>query len=232
MSAAAVSIPSQLKKLGLTFAALRASCLIDDADTRNASERLAELLQAELDGRAVREQQRREAAARLPIHGACVEDCIAASAGRLKAADVAHLRGGRWIGKRQHVVVVSPAGGGKTSLACALANEALQAGYRVRYFDVPDLIAAWGDAELGGGLHTFRRELARTDLLVLDDWGVEPLDEQDVVILRRVLHERTQKASVMLVTPLPAVDWAPWLGGGEMAESLSKRLQVSHALTL
>jgi DNA replication protein DnaC len=118
----------------------------------------------------------------------------------------------QWITRGQHVLITGATGIGKTWLACALGNAALRSGYSVLYRDVPDMLAEWETADARGTLTKLRRRLDRLDLLVLDDWAVEPLSDRDVQALRRVLHDRSSSRSIVLASPKGPAEWRTWLG--------------------
>jgi DNA replication protein DnaC len=132
----------------------------------------------------------------------------------------------QWITRGQHVLITGATGIGKTWLACALGNAALRSGYSVLYRDVPDMLAEWETADARGTLTKLRRRLDRLDLLVLDDWAVEPLSDRDVQALRRVLHDRSSSRSIVLASPKGPAKWRAWLGD-YVGDALVDRIEAA-----
>lgn len=204
------------------------------SDVRAFVERLAEGVAAEAEARAQRSMERRCAHARVPSAVGPEDVRYAPRRGFLKR-ELQEFLDVRWVRDREHLVLTGETGRGKTFVASVLANQALRSGLSVRYFDVPDLLGEWAAYDANGDLPRFRRMLARTDLLVLDDWGHrdEPLDRKDAAVLRRVVLPALEKRSVLVVAKSPPEAWAGWLGGGDTAEELVDWFaRVPHRLDL
>ena len=182
---------------------------------------LVEGLKLARDERSI---HRRFDAARLPMPSAVLEEAKCSNARGLHRDVVDDLAKGEWVKRQEHIAITGASGTGKTWLACALASTALRHGHVVRYFNVPDLLFAWSTAKARDTLDAFRNTLSRAEVLVLDDWGVERLDEEDVSILRRVLQFPLEHASVIVASPFPENHWLDWLGGEYVGESLVRRL--------
>ncbi|TDR46545.1 DNA replication protein DnaC [Tahibacter aquaticus] len=190
-------------------------------DARAFVERLAEGVVAEAEARAQRAMERRCVQARVPSAVGPEDVRYAPGRGFLKR-ELQEFLDVRWVREHEHLVLTGASGRGKTFLASVLANLVLRAGLTVRFYDVPDLLGEWAAYDANGELPRFRRLLARTDLLVLDDWGHrdEPLDRKDVGVLRRVVLPALEKRSVLVVAKSPPEAWSDWLGGGDTAEEL------------
>lgn len=202
-------------------------------DTRPFADRLHVLIEAEQHSRATATLQNRLARADVPW----------------PSADVAHLwsrpeRGFTtvmakawarcsWAQRGQHLIITGDTGTGKTWLACALANAAMRLDLTVAYWNVPDLLAGWGAAQGDHEEPSFRRRLAKVDVLMLDDWGVEPLNDEDVAFLRRVILDRVDTKSLVIVSSAPIKTWREWLGGHLLAASVVDRLEKgAHRVAL
>lgn len=207
-------LPAALKRLGLPYMADRLAALGKGTGLLVPAvlEMLVDLVQAEVDGRTERIRHKMHTEAQLTEPSASLEDVWYRANRNLEPALIRSLTDCEWIKRGQHVLVTGATGRGKTWLACALANTALRAGSSVLFRDVPDMLADWGTADADGRLLKLRRRLARLDVLVLDDWGVEPLTGKDVQALRRILHDRSTSRSIILVSPNGPEEWRTWLG--------------------
>lgn len=222
-----------LTALRLPHAAQRWAHRENTEESGSFDEKLRELLDSEIDGRAAHKQDRRAAQAKLPMPSANLEDLWTARDRCLPSVMLSQLATAKWVKGGEHVAITGKTGRGKTWLACALAQAALRAGHTVAYWDVPDLLAEWEAAEVSNRLHGLRRALDRADVLILDDWAVEPLEPRDVPVLRRALLDRLQKKSVVLVSPESKDAWRAWLGDSYVADSLVDRfVHASHGIEL
>ena len=149
----------------------------ESADLSHA-EWLGLLIDREAASRATRKFQSRMRAAKLRHVGASIEDVDYRTPRQLDRDLFRQLVQGGWIEKRQNLLVTGPCGVGKTWLACALGQKACRDGKSVLYHRLPRLFA---DLELAHGDGRFPRlfrQLLRTDLLILDDWGPDRLTPQ------------------------------------------------------
>ena len=214
----------EMKALGQPNLALIVEGLLSSKAKQPFGKVLVDVVDGLKRARDERSIQRRFDAARLTIPSAVLEDAQCSNARGLHREVVNDLAKSEWVTRHEHIAITGASGTGKTWLACALATTALRHGFTVRYVDVPDLLVAWSSAEAHNALDAFRNTLSRADVLVLDDWGVEPLEEHDVSIMRRVLQFPLENASVIVASPYPETRWVDWLGGEYVGESLMRRL--------
>jgi DNA replication protein DnaC len=204
-------------------------------DKRPFLERLLEVVQAQDGARSERSMIRRTREARLRIEGADIADVWTGGERGLLKSHLDPFRNGGWVWRHEHLVIVGKSGRGTTYIACALAQAVLRDGLRVRYEEVPTLIAEWHAAHDAGRADDFVRALERADLLVLDDWGNtdETLELADIRGLRRCLRPMLENRSVLIVSKNPPEELGEWLGGRETADELVDRLSnVAHRLEL
>ncbi|MFI9673238.1 hypothetical protein PA6566_01055 [Pseudomonas aeruginosa] len=105
---------------------------------------------------------------------ACLEDLDYRSLHGLAKALILQLSSGQWLRDGLNLIIGGPTGVGKTWLACALAHKACRDGYSVRYLRLPRLLEELGLAHGDGRFAKLMSSYAKTDLLILDDWGLAP----------------------------------------------------------
>ncbi|HYC53447.1 MAG TPA: IS21-like element helper ATPase IstB [Candidatus Binatia bacterium] len=197
------------------------------------TDRLAMLVDREWNERENRSLTRRLALARLRDRSACVEDVDYQHPRGLERSALQRLATGAWITKKQNVILTGPTGCGKTYLACALANKACRDGHSVVYRRMPrlaqDLAVARGD----GSYARLLARWAKTDVLVLDDWGLAPIAESERRDLLEILDDRHGLRSTIVVSQLPVKDWHRLVGDPTIADALLDRLvHNAHELRL
>ena len=132
--------------------------------------------------RLYRDNQRRTRllrGAHLKVAAACVEDINYKAARGLDKRQIAALAGGEWIRRSQNLLITGATGSGKTWLACALAQQACRQGVSVLYWRVPRLIEELRVAHGDGSYIKLLKTIAKSSLIVLDDWGLTAFSTQD-----------------------------------------------------
>jgi DNA replication protein DnaC len=133
--------------------------------------------------------------ARLKVAQACVED-VSYKAGRgLDKSQIAALADGAWIERGQNLLMTGPTGSGKTWIACALAHQACRQGLSARYWRVPRLFEEIRTSHGDGSYLKLLKRLAKTPVLILDDWGLIALSTQDRADLLEILDDRLNARS-------------------------------------
>jgi DNA replication protein DnaC len=155
---------------------------------------------------------------------AAVEDVDYRSPRGLDRALFQKLAEGDWIKGHDNLILVGPTGVGKSWLAAALGHKACRDNQSVLYQRVPRLFE---DLALGrgDGRHPrLLRSLGRADLLILDDWGLEPLDAGARHDLLEILEERYGRRSTMITSQLPVDRWHDIIGDPTYADAILDRL--------
>ena len=196
-------------------------------------ERLSMLVQREVAWRDARRVERLLKAAKLKVSMACVEDINYRSSRSLDRSLVATLAGGDWIRNAQNLLITGATGCGKTWLACALAHQAARSGFSVLYaragrlFD--ELQVAHGDGSFARRLI----QLAKLDLLVLDDFAISPMGGPERSDLLEVLDDRVGTRSTLITSQLPVKAWHTYLDDPTLADAILDRVvHSSHKIDL
>ena len=134
------------------------------------------------------------------------------------------LAGCDWIRHHDNVLLVGPTGTGKTYLACALGQKACREGFNVVYRRAPRLFSEIEQAK-GEGRHLkFLAALAKADVLVIDDYGLAPLDDGQRRDLLEIMDDRYINRSTLITSQLPVENWHEMIGDGTLADAILDRL--------
>ncbi len=186
-------------------------------------ERLSLLVMREITDRENRRLQRLLKTARLK-QPACVEDIDYRHPRGLDKSLMATLAGGDWIRRGANVHLTGQTGTGKSWLACALGNQACRMGWSVRYERVPRLLENLRIAHADGSFGKRLAQLAKTDLLILDDFGIKPLARGDRHDLLEIIEDRHGARSTLVTSQLPISLWHEYIGEPTVADAVLDRL--------
>jgi DNA replication protein DnaC len=142
----------------------------------------------------------------------------------LRKAQVLELAQNRWIAAHHSVLVTGPSGAGKSYLAQAFGLNACRNGFTVQYVRLPTLLAQFVQARAQGTYDRLLRRLAKTALLVIDDFGLAVLSEVEKQDLLEAIEERYGVGATLVTSQLPIGDWHEYLGGGRLADAILDRL--------
>jgi len=155
---------------------------------------------------------------------ACVEDIDFKHPRGLEKAAIQELARCQWIRQHLNLLITGSTGCGKTYLACALAHKACLLGLTSRYYRLPRLWHELKVAKADGSYTHWLAQLAKVDLLILDDWGlVAPHDEQRRDLLE-ILDDRYQQRSTIITSQLPTTHWHEHLNDATLADAILDRL--------
>ena len=220
---------NRLRELRLTGMAdaLEGQQAVPDIQSLAFEDRFTLLVEREVTVREGRRLTRLLRQAKLRIQ-ASVEDLDLRSPRGLDRSVILRLGGCDWIRSHQVVLVTGATGTGKTYLACALAQAACRQGLSARYFRLSRLLEALVMARADGSYAKFMDRLQRTDLLVLDDFGLASLSEAERRDLLEVLEDRTGRRATLMTSQLPLEHWHDVVGDATFADAILDRL-VHHA---
>jgi DNA replication protein DnaC len=196
-------------------------------------DRLALLVERELAHRDRSRLTRLLAKARLKYAQAALEDLDTRASRSLDTRLIATLAHGEWLERGHAILIGGPTGVGKTWLACALAQRACRLGKSALYTRVPRLLEELRIAR-GDGTHKRRLlALAKLDVLVLDDWALQPLEPYGREDLLEIIDDRTERRATVITAQLPIEHWHAWIGEPTIADAILDRLlHHAHRLTL
>jgi DNA replication protein DnaC len=155
---------------------------------------------------------------------ACIEDIDYRHPRGLDKALITRLGTCQWVHDRQNVLITGPTGIGKTWLACALGHKACRDGWTALYLRLPrflqELPITKGDGRYGKLMTT----VAKTDLVILDDWGLAPLSDENRRDLLELLDDRYDRRATVVTSQLPVNHWHEAIGEPTLADAILDRL--------
>jgi DNA replication protein DnaC len=216
----------KLMNLRLTTMAQAFRDLLADApgSQLSFSERVALMVDREWSDRDNRRLARLMRSARLSVSDAAMENIWCDPARGIDKAVIRDLATCKWIQNKQNVVVVGKTGVGKTFFAAALAQAACRNGLRALCTRVPRLLHEISIARADGTYAATLGRLAKLDVLVLDDFLIAPLKDQERRDLVEVLEDRYGKVSTVVTSQVPTKNWHETLADPTMADAICDRL--------
>ena len=201
-------------------------------DRLSFEERVGLMIDREWAEREARRLTRRLQTARLREQ-ACVEDIDYRHERGLDRRLMQRLATSRWVENHQNVLITGRTGVGKTYIACALAQKACRDGHTAIYRRVSRLFSELALAHADGSFHKLLTKLAKTHLLVLDDWGLAPLNAQERRDLLEILDDRSGRQATIVASQLPVDQWHKVIGEPTIADAVMDRLiHGSHRIAL
>jgi DNA replication protein DnaC len=195
-------------------------------------ERLAILVDRETLYRENRRLERLLRAAKLRV-SACVEDIDYRHPRGLEKPRMASLVALEWIRQSLNLCLTGPTGSGKTWLACAFGNEACRRGFSVRYLRLPRLFEMLRISHGDGSYTKLMNQLLKTDLLILDDWGIQKVSAAQRNDLMEVIEDRHGRRSTLIASQLPTDHWHEYIGEATIADAILDRLlHGAHRINL
>ena len=197
------------------------------------SEQVAFIVDREWGDRENRRLARLMRAAKLSVSDASLENVWCDPARGLDKSMIRDLATGKWIKNKQNVIVVGKTGVGKTFLGAALAQAACRNGLRALCTRVPRLLHELGIARADGTYAAALARLARLDVLVLDDFLIGPLKDQERRDLVEILEDRYGKCSTVVTTQIPTKSWHEKLADPTMADAICDRvIHNAHVIAI
>jgi DNA replication protein DnaC len=194
-----------------------------DANSLDHLEWLGILLEHESTMRQQKRFELRARAAKLR-HQASIEDIDFHTPRALSRKLFLTLASCDWIRDNRHCLFTGPAGIGKSWLACALGFKACRENFSVLYQRLPRLFATLALARGDGRYHKLMRQLARVRLLIIDDWGPEPMLPAQQRDLLEIVEDRYSRGSLIITSQLPVDRWHELIGNPTLADAILDRI--------
>lgn len=223
-----------LQQLKLTGMKLAYENLLDtrQLDGLSAAELLNLLLQAEYEDRHNKKLLSLTRAARFRYQGAVEEVTFPVKRNLSKDAFL-RLADCSFINRSENILITGPTGVGKSFLASALGHQACSKNYKTLYFNTQKLFSKLAAAKADGSYIKELNRIAKKDLLILDDFGLETLSAEKRMELLEIIEDRHGKRSTILCSQLPANKWYEVIGDSTIADAILDRLiNGSHRLEL
>jgi len=196
-------------------------------------ERMALLVDREVHCRNDRKLLRLLKNAHLKYGQAAIEDIDSRPGRGIDRREVMSLALGDWVSAGHSILITGPTGAGKSWLACALAQHACRRGHSAVYQRVPRLQEELRMRHGSGAFGKWLIQLAKTDVLVLDDWGMGTIDSMTRSDLLEIIDDRAGHKATIITSQLPVEHWHAWIGDATIAEAILDRImQRNHRLTL
>ncbi|KPX12840.1 IS21-like element helper ATPase IstB [Pseudomonas syringae] len=157
-------------------------------------------------------------------YNACLEDIDYRSPRGLDKALILQLGSGQWLRDGLNLIIGGSTGVGKTWLACALAHKACRDGYSVRYLRLPRLMEELSLAHGDGRFAKLMAGYAKTDLLILDDWGLAPFSAPQRRDMLELLDDRYGNRSTLVTSQMPVDKWHALIGDPTLGDAILDRL--------
>ena len=215
----------QLQKMRLTgmLKALQEQLQREETRAMSFEERLGLMLDREITERENRRLQTLLRKAKLHQQAA-IEDLDHHTPRDLDRPLVSRLNSMQWVRERLNLLITGPTGIGKSWIACAWGNKACREGLSTRYFRLSRLFQALQLARADGSWTKLLQELARTDLLILDDWGLTPMQDEQRRDLLEILDDRFNTKSTLIASQLPIDHWHEYIDNPTLADAILDRL--------
>jgi DNA replication protein DnaC len=226
---------TKLAELGLSMMAAGLAEQLEDPGRfaeLSFEDRLGLLVDKEADARDSRRLKMRLRTAKLR-YPASVEDLDLRTPRGLDKAQLIELATGSWVKRHHNAVITGPTGVGKSWIACALANAAIRTGHSAYYVRAPRLAEELAVGRADGRYGRLLAHLARTELVVLDDFLLTPAPVEVCRDLLEVVEDRAQRRSTLVVSQLPVEHWHPAMADPTLGEAILDRvLQASYRIAL
>jgi DNA replication protein DnaC len=162
-----------------------------------------------------------------------VENIIYDESRNIDQLKVLRLAECEYIGKNENVLITGSTGVGKSYIATALGYQACIQGYRVMYFNATKLFSMLKIAKADGSYLKTLAKLERQNMIIIDDFGLQPLDSQNRIALLEIIEDRHNKGSIIVTSQMPVKAWYDIIGEKTIADAILDRLiHQSHRIEL
>lgn len=197
---------------------------LPEINTLSFEERLGLLIDREWTQRENRRLTARLKKATLRHRVATIEDIDYRHPRGLDKSLLTRLATSQWVRDHHNVLIIGPTGIGKSWLACALIQKTCRDGLSARYLYLTKLLRELTLGQGDGRYPKLMKELAHTDLIALDDFGLEPLHDEHQRILLELIEDRYELRSTLITSQYPIEHWHDLIGNPTLADAILDRL--------
>jgi len=202
---------------------------------RNGTFTTAEVIKMAVEREWERRQNSKLARLRKEAHlaqpAADISDLQVIPGRKIDVELINRLAVGNYLLKRNDVILQGPTGSGKTYVACALGNKAIQQFKTVTYLRASELFDQFTIAERTGTKQQFLTKMVRLDLLIIDDWFLTPPSREQVAQLHQLVDRRCQHGSTIYCTQLPPAKWHDRMEEKILADAIIDRITANATTT-
>jgi len=215
----------QLKDLRLEGMARSYEAVLDlpSSSQPEAHQLLAQLVQQEVDNKRLKRTTMYLRLSKLR-YAAQLEEVKCSDQRNLTAQQISLLADCSWIKRAQNILLTGPTGCGKSFLACALGHQACQLGYKTMYLNMNRFIEKITLAKLDGTFVKLLNQIEKTYLLILDDFGLQPLNSDTRLALLQILEDRYGRKATLIASQLTIKSWFEYIGDPTLADAILDRL--------
>lgn len=187
---------------------------------------IAHLTQAELLHRSYQKTQMYLNLSKLR-YDAVLENIQCSEARNFTKDQLLYFVDGSFIERAENVLITGATGCGKSYLACALGRQACTLGYKVLYLGMSRFMEKINQAKLEGNYIKLLNQIEKNQLIILDDFGLQPLDNNTRLALLQILEDRYGKKSIIITAQLPIKNWFEYINEPTLADAIMDRLTAN-----
>ncbi|MFC2138758.1 IS21-like element helper ATPase IstB [Bacteroidota bacterium] len=221
----------QMKLYGM-HGAFKTAIETGKTDNYTLDQFVSMITDAEWDDRNTRKIERMIKNARFHYKSS-IENIIYDEARNIDKNKIVRMAECDFIEKTENILITGSTGAGKSYMATALGYQACIQGYRVMYFNTTKLFSKLKMAKADGSYLKELAKIERQHLIILDDFGLQPLDSQNRILLLEIMEDRNNKGSIIVTSQIPVQGWYEIIGEKTIADAIMDRLiHQSHRIEL
>lgn len=201
-------------------------------DHPSSHELIARLIESEIQYRADQKTKKYLQFSKLR-YNAVMEEIHCSQTRNLTKENLLYLADCQYIERAENILITGATGCGKSFLACALGRQACLMGYKVLYFGMNRFMEKISQSKIDGSYLKVLNQMEKVHLIILDDFGLYPLDNVNRLALLQILEDRYGKMSTVIVSQLPVNKWYEYMGEPTITDAIMDRLlSCSHKIEL
>lgn len=187
---------------------------------------MARLVEAEIQSRAAKRTELYLRQSKLR-YNAILEQVYCNSERNISQEKLMMIADCSFIERAENLLITGATGCGKSYLACAIGRQACTMGYRTLYFGINRLLEKISLSKLDGTYVKMLNQIEKAQLIIIDDFGLHPLDGVTRLALLQILEDRYGIKSTIITSQLPIAKWYEYIGESTVADAIMDRLSVN-----